>query len=213
MKLTFSFILCLLVATNSYSQDVAKAEVVVSCSESLRYLISKKKIIKQEWGLASAVSIGPAAIVAAAGVPVLIPIVIVGGIGAVAISLKVTESRRKNMLRLFDGAASGGNKQTLKLWDRAQKKDPDVFSKITYQDFLASIHKSDVSREACKEKSFSSKKEMIKVVKLELDEEAEADQDEAVASDQSQRGVNSKHDLPAGTAEKKKPVTSSTTQQ
>lgn len=83
---------------------------------------------------------------------------------AAGVGILAVRKHRKNILEVFEGAASGGNKKTEKLWKLAIKKNLNAFKGITYEQFLSEIHKSDISGKACETESVPERKDILNVV-------------------------------------------------
>lgn len=119
------------------------------------------------------------------------------------LTILAVRKHRKNILKIFQGAATGGNKKTAKLWRLALKKNSNAFEGVTYEQFLANIHESDLSGKACETESVPERKEIVNVVinlqDLEDEDAVEGEQsktNKAAQSGASREEVKDK--LPTG---------------
>ena len=173
MKKTHSIIIGAIILANSFSTlaQTSPKQEIKSCSEQL--IMSKAKT-EQGINVTSAggflASVGGGFLAASLGTGPALPITIFGGavVGTTVLAIKFTE--KKHALEIFEGAANGGNSRTEKLWRKANKKHPETFKKITYAEFLASIHKADLNGEACRVDNSPSKKAFIKIVEVDISE-------------------------------------------
>ncbi len=90
------------------------------------------------------------------------PIVIIGGGTAGAVAISKAETRARNLVDLFEEAASGtGGRQTGKLWQKANRRYPDKFKGMSYADFLEGINNANLSGEACRKRAVPNKKAIL----------------------------------------------------
>ena len=105
--------------------------------------------------------------------------------------LGVQLQNRKNAIAIFEGAASGGNEKTEKLWRKANRLAPDIFGKYSYQDFLNEIHEADLSGKACITDIRPSKKKLITLVGAELEQgETSETESEAISNEELNQKEN-----------------------
>lgn len=111
------------------------------------------------------------------------------GASTAGLTILAVRKHRKNILKIFEGAAKGGNRKTEKLWKLALKKNLDAFKGVTYEQFLAAIHESDISGKACEIETIPERKEIVNVV-IDL---KELEDDNAIVGEQSKskRAANS----------------------
>lgn len=179
MKFIVSIFLCLLISTHSYGNGL-------SCSEQLETkLVAHKKRGKEVVAGAFAVGIIVVATTMSSsegnkkssdtgeGSLFTGGFVLMGLAFAGVITYVLAPFHKKQVLKIFNGAANGGNDLTEKLWKKANRKAPEIFGKTTYAEFLKKIHDGDVSGEACKSMPVPNKKEIIKVVKLDMEDDGD----------------------------------------
>ncbi len=129
--------------------EVPRAEGTRSCSEDIKWKSAESdKKNPHYWMKHEAIQGITFAIVAGPSAPVVIAVTM-AAIGGTHLTQELIKKHRKKMLEIFVGAAAQGNKATQKLWTLALKKNPEALKGMTYEQFLASIHKGDISGEAC----------------------------------------------------------------
>lgn len=206
-----SFLLLITGFSAQAQNEPTPSEVKIeSCSERLRDKKNDNLWYAERIGGGGLIGAAATGAGVMAGVAIAVPITIIGVAAAASTTLLISAANKNVALKLLEGSGEGGNKQTLKAWNRANKKNPELFSKITYAEFLASIHKADVNGNACRLKSKPSKNDVINIVKLDLEDESKDGESNSEKNvDQSPRGANSKSNLPTKDSPKKESPSSS----
>lgn len=116
-------------------------------------------------------------------------------------SILAVRKHRKNMLEIFEGAASGGNKKTEKMWRLALKKDINAFKGMTYEQFLQGIREADSSGKACETETIPERKDVINVVidlkELDDDEKVLGEKDAVVKEAQTDSSTRTSDKTPS----------------
>jgi hypothetical protein len=207
-KLVMSILLCSsIVMAQTTEPEIAKPEKPQTCSQQLE--------AKTEKLGNTAAGVGGAGVFVGGFIALAAPTgglsVVAGGVTVAAILIISSEHKYK-AIKLFEGAATGGNGATARAWRKANRKDPEFFKKITYVQFLDSIHKANVSGEACRMKAVPSKKDLVKMVKIDLDTEDESESSKSTGAIDSLDRSNPKDGLDDKSGHNKKEASSASDQ-
>lgn len=85
--------------------------------------------------------------------------------GATVGALLYKRNHAKAALETFEEAYNGrGGPRTTKIWNKFNRKHPDLAAQMDYQKFLTAIHEADLNGDACRTELVLEKRDFVELV-------------------------------------------------